>query len=496
MSAPLSPSGDAWRRSADFPRVLALVLLAIFAARVFVGAILHLSEDEAYYRLWAMAPALGYYDHPPMIAWWIWIGRGLAGDTSLGVRLLPILASAITTGLVFDMARLVGADRGEAIRAAVWYNAMLLVVAGAVLAVPDAPAALFWTLTLWCCLRAIASARATRWWIAAGVAAGLACLSKYSALFLAPGILVWLVWRPQTRSWLGRPGPWIAALIAALIFSLNVGWNATHHWLTFIKQFGRIAPSHLAPVHLAAFVVAQGLLLNPLIALFLIRSLVDRTSRERLAPFMAISAPFVAYLLLHSLHDSVQAHWPAPLYPSLAVCAAAGAGEASRKGRWNRLRLAAPVLGLAFYPLLLALALLPATVTGRLTGPVQGWPAFARRLEAMRSQTHAGWIGTFSYGLTAELADETAIRAPILQITERDRYLDLPLSRPNMNSPGLILDLARRVDRAALERCFTYVRALGVLERVTPSAPGRAYAVYFVSDARADIVGAGCRPGP
>ena len=25
-----------------------------------------------------------------MIAWWIWLGRQIAGDTALGVRLLPI----------------------------------------------------------------------------------------------------------------------------------------------------------------------------------------------------------------------------------------------------------------------------------------------------------------------------------------------------------------------------------------------------------------------
>ena len=30
-------------------------------------------------------------------------------------------------------------------------------------------------------------------------------------------------------------------LIAAAIFGLNVVWNAEHHWVTFVKQFGRVA---------------------------------------------------------------------------------------------------------------------------------------------------------------------------------------------------------------------------------------------------------------
>ena len=57
---------------------------------------------------------------------------------------------------------------------------------------PDAPASLFWAVTLWRCA-VPGDARRGGWWLAAGVAAGLAVLSKYSALFLAPGVLLWLL---------------------------------------------------------------------------------------------------------------------------------------------------------------------------------------------------------------------------------------------------------------------------------------------------------------
>ncbi|MBA3812366.1 MAG: glycosyltransferase family 39 protein, partial [Caulobacteraceae bacterium] len=106
------------------------VAAAMFVLRLTVGAAAHLTEDEAYYRLWSMAPAFGYYDHPPMIAWWIWSGRRLLGDTPLGVRIGPIVACALATALIFDLARLAGADRRAAARAGVWYNAMLLIALG------------------------------------------------------------------------------------------------------------------------------------------------------------------------------------------------------------------------------------------------------------------------------------------------------------------------------------------------------------------------------
>ena len=164
MSALPSPSGEgAGARSP--PARLVLLVLVVLGVRLVLAALLPLTEDEAYYRLWSQAPALGYYDHPPMIAWWIWLGRHLAGDTSLGVRLGPSLGSAAVSFLVFDLAGRLGLRPRTAERSAVWYNATFLVAAGGFLAVPDAPAALFWMLTLCAAIRGW-TRRSTGWWMA------------------------------------------------------------------------------------------------------------------------------------------------------------------------------------------------------------------------------------------------------------------------------------------------------------------------------------------
>ena len=493
MSAPLSRSGDTVDQRPALPASLIAVVLATTAIRLFVAANLHLTEDEAYYRLWSMAPAFGYYDHPPMIAWWVWLGRHVAGDTPLGVRLMPILACGVSSLLVFDVARLIGAADADARRAGVWYNAMLLVAAGGFLAVPDAPAALFWLLTLWCALRA-ARGDAPAWWIAAGLAAGLAALSKYSALFLAPGVLLWLAWRAPTRRLLRRPEPWLAAAIAGAVFALNIEWNAEHHWLTFTKQFGRIAPRRFAPTHMATFLAAQILLINPLIAMFLARALTTQRMRTVLTPLVATSAPFIAYLLIHSLHDSVQAHWPAPIYPALAICAALAAEDATRRGLWSPLARAAPMVGFAIYPLAILVLWLPATLLAPVAGPVLGWPLFAQRLENIRITTGAEWIGSLSYGLAAQLADESVIHAPIVQIDERERYRGLVMPPPDLSHPGLIVDLARRVDPRLLSACFDTVKKMGALKRVEPSTPAKTYVVYQVAGPRRDMLRQGCKP--
>lgn len=497
MSAPLSPFGDAAIRPAR-PWGLIGLVLALLVVRLVLLPVLPLTEDEAYYRLWARTPALGYFDHPPMIAWWTWAGMRLAGDSGLGVRLLPVLASAATSVFVFDCARRLGADRIAAERAGVWSNATILAAAGGLLATPDAPAAFFWTLTVWAVVRAGRN-DGLGWWIACGMFAGLACLSKYSALFLGPGVLLWLSSTPSGRKTLATPGPWLALLIAMGLFSLNVSWNAAHGWPTFQRQFGRVAPHAFAPRHLAEFLAAEVLLLNPILCIFLFR--VGPRDEHRVRPGTAVlwltSAPLLAYLALHSLHDQVEAHWPAPVFPLLATAAALQAEEA--RGWRRALRRATPWVGLggcAIAGAWLCLPLVGVPILFDPAAPLRGWPEFTARLESLRAGAGARWIGVSSYGLAAQLMDQKGLDAPIIQISERRRWTDLKDgSRADTSRPGLIIDLQRRLTIQRLEACFSSVTPLGRIERGGLGEPGTRYAAYLVRTPLTDIVTRGCGPG-
>jgi len=462
-------------------------LTALTLLRLGAGAASPLTEDEAYYRLWSLRPDFGYFDHPPMIAWWIWLGRRLVGDTALGVRLAPVIGCALTSLLTVDLARLAGASRTSAWRAGLWLNATILIGLGGMLAVPDAPNTLFWTAAVWCAFKARDGD--ARWWLACGAAAGLACLSKYSALFLAPGLVLWLSLDPVGRRELRRPWPWLGALLALLLFAPNVAWNAAHHWATFDKQFGRVRADGLAPQHLPELIVEQFLLLNPLIAAFLVRA----TRRRDLRALLAITAPFTAYLLVHSLHASVQGQWPAPLYP-IWVIAAAQAADGVMSPWWRRARAVA--VGFGVVAVSAAIAFVVAPLDGRVpvfdpAAPLRGWPAFAADVEQARRQAGASWIGATSYGLTAQLA-ATVRDAPAVEIRERARYsFEQPTDRADFQSPGLVVDRTDRLSSAALKRCFRVVEALPDLHRGR-SASGTRYAAYRVALPLRDVERSGC----
>ncbi len=505
MSQPPSPSGE---RSAAAPRdplnlrTLAWVVGGLLVLRVAAAASIHLWEDEAYYRLWGLSPQAGYYDHPPMLAWWIWIARHIAGDGPLGVRLLFALSSAATSLIVFDTARLAGASERTAVRAAIWYNATFLIGVGAFMAVPDVPATLFWALAVWAVLKSDREPspwwKPALWWAVAGAAAGLACLSKYSALFLAPGILLWLIVNERSRAQLKTPWPWLAILVAAGLFGINIAWNADHHWLSFSKQFGRVAGARLNFKYLIELVVVQLLLINPLITAFLWRAYSRKrapTADGNVLPFVLISAPFILYLLVHSLHDRVQAHWPAPLYAGFAIAAAMMA-EHIRPGSVSaKVRAAAPWVGIGLTTLVLIHEALPGTdLPGRMEPLLQirRWPDFARHLEEARRNEGARWIGTVSYGTAAQLSAEHALTVPVIQITERERYAAMTRTEhADYGRPGLVVDLARRLRREDLTRCFAEVTPLGQIDRGPTKGPVAPYNLFRVARPR-QIVAGGC----
>jgi hypothetical protein len=288
-------------------------------------------------------------------------------------------------------------------------------------------------------------------------------------------------------------------VIAGAIFSTNLIWNADHHWVSFVRQFGRVAPHALTPSHFFELILVEFVLVNPLISVFGIRGAVQGLRRSGppngpdLSLLLAVSAPFAAYLMFHSLHARVEAHWPAPLYPAVAILAAVAADQVEPRGLWANLRQAAAPLGVALSMLVMLHLLIPATDLTSVADPslaVRDWPSFAARVEADRRAAHAAWIGTIHYGTDAQLAFEHP-GAPVAELMDRDRFPPTDSSwRIDLSQPGLVVDLGRRAgDMEALRGCFASVRALGYLDR--GSTP---YAAFVVAKPIRDVLGQGCWP--
>ena len=68
-------------------------LAATLAFRAWLSAAMPFTADEAYFVLWGRRPDLGFYDHPPMIGWWL-APLVAASDADWVARLPATLAPA------------------------------------------------------------------------------------------------------------------------------------------------------------------------------------------------------------------------------------------------------------------------------------------------------------------------------------------------------------------------------------------------------------------
>jgi 4-amino-4-deoxy-L-arabinose transferase-like glycosyltransferase len=81
------------------------ILVYVLALRfVFLGS-LNLFPEEAYYWNYAQHLDIGYLDHPPMVAWVIWIATSLAGNTEFAVRIGAFLSWFVALWFCFQLTR-------------------------------------------------------------------------------------------------------------------------------------------------------------------------------------------------------------------------------------------------------------------------------------------------------------------------------------------------------------------------------------------------------
>jgi 4-amino-4-deoxy-L-arabinose transferase-like glycosyltransferase len=264
------------------------VIAALTALRLVAAAVLPLSADEAYYWLWSRHLAAGYYDHPPAIAYAIRLGTLVFGDTPLGVRVDPILLSLIASAFVWRGAAIFLRDEDAAARACLFFNLTLMVSVETLAASPDAPSiaaasAVFYALAK------IDETGKGGWWLAVGLASGLALLSKYTGFFLGAGILVWLLLSPKARRHLLTLWPYLGGAVALIVFLPNLIWNSQHGWMTFAFQFGRIGGGGFTLRFLFEFLGAQLLLASPFI--FMLAALqLAFSARDRDSPTFMLAA--------------------------------------------------------------------------------------------------------------------------------------------------------------------------------------------------------------
>ncbi|MDH2386811.1 glycosyltransferase family 39 protein [Bradyrhizobium sp. CER78] len=409
------------------------------AMRLVYAHALDLRTDEAYYWTWSKENVLSFLDHPPMVAWFIRFGTAVLGDSNLGVRISGIVAMLATQLLLADIVRRVTSNNIRAVmlalllpEAALYYGLLMAKVA------PDTALIPFSVAMLWSLVR-LAQSNDGRWWLAAGLFAGLSLLSKFTAVMFAPAVLAFALVPDWRWRWLRSPYPYLAALIAIIVFSPVLIWNAEHDWASFRFQAVRATVERdLTFRTLGEFVGMQfglvGFVLLP-VTLFAAGLTAWRgyLRREPVAILLAtaVLVPFI-YFLWKSLTLRVGDTWPMFLWPAGFAAVAVNVTRMPFEGwsvglvkstvYWARTAISTGIVFVVCVFLYYMFA--PWNLIGR-TDPIgteAGYDAVAARTLAQVEATGATWVATTDYRTYAMLRWMLRGRVPVIEINERGRF--------------------------------------------------------------------------
>jgi undecaprenyl-diphosphatase len=309
-----------------------LAVISIFRIYYILHGHLDLSPDEAHYWEWSRRLDLSYYSKGPMIAYLIYIGTHLFGNTVFGVRVLAIIFSALSSIYIFKLVNLMyGNDsleqsittpqrsvwqRSAALQAAFAFQAVPLFAAFGVLFTIDSPFTFFWIVSLFIFYKATAEGAERQWmsWIFLGFAVGFGLLTKYTmAFFPMCGLLLLLL--SDKRSLLRTPMPYIAFMISIIVFSPVIIWNAQHNWLTIRHTAGQAHVADGFTLSIKSFFEFFGSqvgIITPLFFCLIIYALFklfisDRSYQSKFLFYFSI--PVMGFFLLKALQGKVQPNW-------------------------------------------------------------------------------------------------------------------------------------------------------------------------------------------
>ncbi len=245
-------------------RVFLVLLVVSLLLKAAFAAILPMTGDEAYFLAWGREPDWGFYDHPPMVGWWLAVLDAISSHT-LVLRLPALLVPpALAFGAVLAVRRY-----DEALA---WLAGSLVLLAPInvwnVAITTDVPLMFFSGLAVFAYVRARRTGAMLDFALC-GLALGGALLSKYFAGLLAVAIFAHSVWRPDRTKLAGLGVVVLACLPAAAI---QVWWNAANCWpnlmFNIVNRHDNAGLSWTTPV---LFVVSAIYAMSPPVALALLR---------------------------------------------------------------------------------------------------------------------------------------------------------------------------------------------------------------------------------
>ncbi len=390
------------------PYSLAIILItySVFLRFFYLGSP-ELFYEEAYYWNYAKHLDIGYLDHPPLVAWIIGLFTNLMGNNEFSVRFGAFVCWLITAYFSYRLAREIH-DRFSAIQTVLLISILPVYFAVGWVMTPDAPLVACWAAAIYYFYQALIHERRMAW-VGIGISIGLGMLAKYTIALLGPAALLFIFADRYSRKWIFRPEPYLAIIVAIIIFSPVIIWNFLHEWTSFFYQ-GRDRITEPFEFSLPYFIFSIILILTPTgflsaIAIILhkktvssrkeilIKDEIYKTKNRSYSLLITLTFFPISIFLALSLFRETKFHWTAPCWLGIIPYIALTTSQSWQSSRsklieWSRrawpetLVICLICYGAALHYLSLGFPGIPYSQNLYLLG----WPGFGREIQALAEQ--------------------------------------------------------------------------------------------------------------
>jgi hypothetical protein len=316
-------------------------LAASALIRGFIAGFIELGNDEVYYLNYAKYPALSHFDHPPMLGFVIQLFTlNLTFDSEFFLRLAAVVFGTLSTGLMFLIGRHIKNALTGLYAALLFTGSFYGFILSGTFILPDAPQVFFWLLTLYLLLKSLPDRNlmpvSRRLLLLAGVAAGLAMISKYHSIFLVTGTFFYIML--YNRSWFKVKETYGAFLIFILLCVPVAVWNYQNDFISFTYHEDRISitESGLQLQYFLTEIAGEFFYNNPVNVLIIITAFFALIRRRQFIRadyrriILWVSIPLLVVFISFSLFRSTLPHWTGPGYLGFILVASAFLSEPKR----------------------------------------------------------------------------------------------------------------------------------------------------------------------
>jgi len=274
-------------------------LTLLFVTNLYISGTLELSFDESYYWIYSKYPSFGYFDHPPMVGWSIFLGTFIFGDNEFGVR---FMSHVYLLGTFLLMAQIMGRKLYDEYLISLVISMPLIIMSGLV-ALPDTPLMFFTTLFFYQ-VKNYTEKDNVKNSIFLALSIATMFYSKYH------GLLIVVLTVFGCLSFFKRKSFWGIILLVVLLYLPHMIWQYQHDFISFkFHLFGRVE-KHFSLLNISNYILGQFFLMGFFCFALFTHSFWKHKFKD---PFDRIlifnSFGFLAFLLLMSFRNQIEANW-------------------------------------------------------------------------------------------------------------------------------------------------------------------------------------------